>query len=436
MKKAEKDGMTINVDKKDSGNQNLSEMYTEMPVFRLMNSFRNPWLQHFQATLLICTITVGFLLNLSLTSSYGSQFGTHGSRQTNFEQNDIQANTFDMVVSEDVTYSVDRVNDVDFLVILEQSRLLTDTMQIYYPNGGETLAGNVTIRWTPAFAGQEDIVQYSVFYSPDSGVHWIQIAFYIVGTNFRWDTALYETQGTSFLIKVVAHGKAMGTEEDISNNEFAIDNTVAKVNNDSPLRIPDFLPFALLLILLVVSGISLGFLLLKTKLKRHESFLDVLQSNKVEFIETVRHKLIIGLDNIKNELIADSGEIYLLEKASEQPIMADSFPSDFQNDLRTEMKGRTVLTLIEIAYQDPSETNPARLSKSLNIPPSTLSKEIKKLIDLEYVETFISPQVLHDGRYRNFTVTPKGFTFLSVLNEALRGTINRLKGKGMVKSAI
>lgn len=418
-------------------------MFTEMPEFRLVKSVRIPRLQNFNAALLICSITVGLLLNLSLANSHSSQLDTHESLQRDDGQNDIRANAFDLIASEDVSYSVDRVSDVDSLVFLEQSRLLANGMEIIYPNGGETLAGNVTIRWTPAFPDLDELVQYSVYYSPDSGAHWIQIAFYIVGTNFRWETVLYETQGASFLIKVTAYAKSGGTEEDFSDNEFIIDNTdaeannpAAKDNNESLLRNLEFLLFAVLAILLVVSGFGLGFLLLKPKLKRQETFLDVLQSNKVEYIEAIRHKLIIGLDNIKAEQIADSGEVYLLNDASEQLTMADSIPPDFQNDLRTEMKGRTVLTLIEIAYQDPSETNPAKLSKSLNIPPSTLSKEIKKLIDLKYVEMFISTQVLHDGRYRNFIVTPKGFSFLSILNEALRGTIDRMKGKGIVKSAV
>ena len=107
----------------------------------------------------------------------------------------------------------------------------------------------------------------------------------------------------------------------------------------------------------------------------------------------------------------------------------DYFPTDIQNNLRSEIKGRTVLTLIEIAYQDPQETNPSKIANSLNIPLSTISKEIKKLIELNFIHSYVSTQVLHDGRYRNFSISPKGINFLRMLNEVLKYTINRIKDK-------
>ena len=94
-----------------------------------------------------------------------------------------------------------------------------------------------------------------------------------------------------------------------------------------------------------------------------------------------------------------------------------------------QQKWRTILILIEIAYQDLSETNPKKLAKSLNIQASTLSKEIMKLKDLHYIESFVSAQVLHDGRYRNYIITQKGFHLLYTLKETLKLTITRLKEK-------
>ncbi|MHA1947938.1 MAG: hypothetical protein ACW97W_17720, partial [Candidatus Hodarchaeales archaeon] len=87
----------------------------------------------------------------------------------------------------------------------------------------------------------------------------------------------------------------------------------------------------------------------------------------------------------------------------------------------------------EIAYQNPSDTNPAKIAKSLNIPPSTLSKEIKKLKELDYLQTHISTQVVQDARYRNFQITSKGFHFLSLLNTALKVTLNRVKMNGRIE---
>ncbi|MFX0114387.1 MAG: hypothetical protein ACFFB3_07555 [Candidatus Hodarchaeota archaeon] len=305
-----------------------------------------------------------------------------------------------------------------------------DNLEIIYPNGGEILRGNITIRWIYGF----DFIEapdalYSVFYSPDNGAHWIQIAYYIIGTEFQWDTTLYETRGTDFLIKVVVHSKILGTEEDISDGTFVIDNTKSGV---------DFLPFAffgLLALFAVLSTIGLGYILINKRFKKIETLMEIPHATGAEFIKSLRHKVIIGLDNIRDEFLLEAGDIPSIERVPDECTMADFFPSDIQEDLRMEMKGRTVLTLIEIAYQEPNETNPARLARSLNIPPSTLSKEIKKLISLDYIDIHVSDQVLSDGRYRNFTITTKGFVFLSILNDALKVTINRAKGKPMAESA-
>jgi DNA-binding MarR family transcriptional regulator len=86
-----------------------------------------------------------------------------------------------------------------------------------------------------------------------------------------------------------------------------------------------------------------------------------------------------------------------------------------------------VLVLIEIAYNDPETTNPAYLSKILNIPPSTLTNEIKKLQKMNYIEPFISKRVLEDPRYKNYIVSDKGFRFLTLLKETIKFTLERDK---------
>ncbi|MFX1252152.1 MAG: hypothetical protein ACFFCZ_11150 [Promethearchaeota archaeon] len=313
-------------------------------------------------------------------------------------------------------------------------------LQIFYPNGGEILSGNVTLLWALASEYFGGSVQYCVYYSPDNGIHWIQLAFYIPITSFKWDTTLYETYGTDFLVKVVATSKEWEDKEDISDNTFIIDNTgktnlnsggINGNNNGPYTNLFENLPtqlFGFFLSVFVILGAVFSYFLYQTKFKQG-SVVDLLQSNKYEFLQTIRHKVIIGLDNIQAEFITESHTIPSLDAAPVPTSIVEYFPSTIRDELQQDIKGRTVLTLIEIAYLDPSETNPAKLAKSLNIPPSTLSKEIKKLVDLEYVETYISAQVLQDARFRNFKITPKGFTFLSILDNALKITIGRLKGK-------
>ncbi|MFX0149826.1 MAG: hypothetical protein ACFFAJ_03505 [Candidatus Hodarchaeota archaeon] len=291
-------------------------------------------------------------------------------------------------------------------------------LQITYPNGGEMLSGVVRILWTLDVLGENPT--YNVYYSPDDGVHWIQLAFSIFESSYEWDTLLYETYGTGFLIKVVASSKSWYDKIDISDNTFTIDNRTGFSLEDL------YLPFLGFFFIVISSG--LAYLVYNKRLKE-VPFVDFFESKKINFLKSIREKVVIGLDNIKFEFIEESQDLPYLEAPTSVTSMVEYFPTDIRNELRIEIKGRTVLTLIEIAYQDPSETNPVKLAKSLNIPVSTLSKEIKKLVELEYVESVISSQVIQDGRFRNFKITSKGFSFLSILNNALRMTINRLKEK-------
>jgi DNA-binding MarR family transcriptional regulator len=373
-------------------------------------------------------IVVGFLL-LSIGNSSSSATCIQWPEFNPLEQKHHDRNAIDGLAA----YNSDNCGESSPIAEshaqgeLPQSQ--NDYLQITYPNGGETVSGNVTIRWTYGFEKVETFASYSVYYSPNNGFYWIQIANFIPEKEFVWDTVLYEAQGSGFLIKVVVQSKTLGTGEDISDGTFRVDNTGGGSNN---LPILLFLFFATTTIL---GGIGLGYILINRRFKRLETVLAIPQSKEVESIKAIRHKVIVGLDNIKDEFLLESGEIPRLERIPNQITMVDCFPSDFQEDLRTEMKGRTVLTLIEIAYQDPCETNPAKLAKSLNIPPSTLSKELKKLIGLQYIETYVSNQVLGDGRFRNFSITPKGFTFLSILNDALKVTIERARENPRAESA-
>ena len=183
---------------------------------------------------------------------------------------------------------------------------------------------------------------------------------------------------------------------------------------------------------LVVSSIGIGYYFYNNRL-RQVSFTGLFQIDKTTFLKEISHKIIIGLDNIKTSFIDESLDIPPLDTVIAPASIIEYFPSDFQYELRSEIKGRTVLTLIEIAYQDPSDTNPAKIAESLNIPLSTLSKEIKKLKSLNYIQTHVSTQVVQDARYRNFRITFKGFHFLSVLNTALKVTISRVKRNGLIE---
>jgi DNA-binding MarR family transcriptional regulator len=306
----------------------------------------------------------------------------------------------------------------------------SEDLQIIYPNGGEILSGNVSVRWILAPEYATNVSYYNVYYSPDNGLNWIQLTFAYMSTSYQWNTAIFETYGTNYLIKITAFSKEWGNKETISERRFSIDNRKNILFGN--ITIDSIISYGLVALVLAISSITIGYTFYSSK-NQQRSFSGLFQLNKSNFLKEISQKVIIGLDNIKSEFIDESIDIPALDAAIAPSSIVEYFPSDFQYDLRSEIKGRTVLTLIEIAYQDPSDTNPAKLAKSLNIPLSTLSKEIKRLRKLNYVETHISTQVVQDARFRNFRITNKGFNFLSVLNTALKVTISRVKRNGMTE---
>jgi len=237
----------------------------------------------------------------------------------------------------------------------------------------------------------------------------------------------------------------------IQDNPYPLDGNV---NNSDPYPLVIFssnaiknvpkntissgiLTFILVIITVFGGSASVGYFVYKTRIKLRdtetdfeleESFIDLESSKEIERLKPLYDKIIVGIENLQTSILPQPVAVPLLEPA--KPItLVELFPSDIEKDLRSGMKWRTILILIEIAYQDLSETNPKKLAKSLNIQASTLSKEIMKLKELHYIESFVSAQVLHDGRYRNYIITQKGFHLLCTLKETLKLTITRLKEK-------
>ncbi|MFX0206474.1 MAG: hypothetical protein ACFFDT_10855, partial [Candidatus Hodarchaeota archaeon] len=188
----------------------------------------------------------------------------------------------------------------------------------------------------------------------------------------------------------------------------------------------EFLSTLIGVILILISNMFIIKNYYRSKYKNNDTQ-GIFQTDKIEFLQSVRNKVIVGLENIRTDVRYRNQDPKILPLSSTPVTMLEHFSPEIQCEIQTEIKGKTIFTLIEIAYQDPSETNPTRLSKSLHIPLSSLSREIKKLISLNYLKPHVSRVVLHDGRLKNFTITPKGFDFLSNLNNALKITIDRLK---------
>jgi DNA-binding MarR family transcriptional regulator len=213
--------------------------------------------------------------------------------------------------------------------------------------------------------------------------------------------------------------------------EFLIQPLTVPSKSDESLKsLAEFITVIFVLgLLTVIISLNAFFISRFYRIKYSSNYSsEIFRSTEVTFLQTIRNKVVVGLDNIKTNF-PETSSIKALPIISNTSTMLDYFPSDIRSEINVKIKGKTIFTLIEIAYQDPNETNPSSISRSLNIPPSSISREIKRLISLNYLETHVSDIVLNDARYRNFRITPKGFYFLSHLNNALKMTIDRLKAR-------
>ena len=119
---------------------------------------------------------------------------------------------------------------------------------------------------------------------------------------------------------------------------------------------------------------------------------------------------------------------FLIENETKNyALSVDLFPTDMRRDLSSELRGRSILILIEIAYQYPKHSYVGFISESLKLPQSTISYEIKKLIFLQYIQPVINLSTLQDSRFKYFSLTPKGITFLHLLKESISLGIVKLK---------
>lgn len=317
----------------------------------------------------------------------------------------------------DNPYTLDGLaNNGDYLPLVSTDQInvlhLLSIPTILQPEEGATLNRTVVIQWSASIDSEGHSVFYTLSYSLNNGNSWTLIASDFTSTSYSWDIP-GPPLGSKVLLQIVAT-----CSEGSSVTYFSA----------RPYNIPPFdwtIPLLLGGCIIILSA-GLTLFLFRSKFKPIESFTDFIQSAQIDFIRSLYHKVVIGLENIQVGVIPEPVKLPDIDVVK-PTTMTTYFPPDFQEDLKTRLKGRTVLTLIEIAYQYPNETTPSSLSTKLDIPRSTLSTEIKRLTQLKYVEPFVSIDTLRDTRYKRYLITPKGLTFLRILKGALEISIVRLK---------
>jgi parallel beta-helix repeat protein len=179
------------------------------------------------------------------------------------------------------------------------------------------------------------------------------------------------------------------------------------------------------LLTLVIVAISLVSFWYFVKVKKKEDlYPEFIKSTEMKNLKEIYHKLIIGVENFNQKFVMEPLHLQIPDYGEKSRVI-DYFPLDFVHDLKDELKGRTVLILIEIAYRYPDTTDQVNLYKILNIPRSTFSSDINKLIELQFIKSMLNDGNFQDLRFKNYTITQKGYNFLRLLKEMLKISLNK-----------
>ncbi|MHA2101518.1 MAG: WD40 repeat domain-containing protein, partial [Candidatus Kariarchaeaceae archaeon] len=141
-------------------------------------------------------------------------------------------------------------------------------------------------------------------------------------------------------------------------------------------------------------------------------FLKLTEQKNLRSFRALYQKIVIGLENSKRDWVSNYPEEeldLLIERESQDYTnIIDVFPSDIQHDIKSELRGRSILILIELAYKFPEQAHTSGVAESLKIPRTTVSFEIKKLLFLQYIQQNQDLNSLHDTRFKYYSLTPKG----------------------------
>jgi parallel beta-helix repeat protein len=291
------------------------------------------------------------------------------------------------------------------------SPYLTLPLILLFPNGGETFEDVIEIEWTPPSSPSSSGTFFSIEISSD-GSTWTQVVTNLNSTSFHWNTQNHR-EGP-YLIKVIATNNEGFIMVFVSEQSITIKNSLFFFDN-----------FIQVLVLLSLVGLTLilGLFYYRSKLKSKSILPGIINTFQPNNLRNLYHKIIIGIENAKIELLGEDLTSELLLDFPENTALANIYPENIRNEMRSDIRGKSVMILTEIAYQPQGNSHSAFISEILSIPRQTTSDEIKRLLKLQYLQPVITSKTLLDARYKYYSITRKGILFLHLLKESIRVTL-------------
>lgn len=108
-------------------------------------------------------------------------------------------------------------------------------LMILHPNGGETVNGMITIRWSMSADSFGHEFTYVVYYSVNGG--WHQLSPVLTTTSYLWNTNAFP-DGSTYRITVEAICTAGHAVEDTSDDMFTIQNDVPIITSTTTATTP------------------------------------------------------------------------------------------------------------------------------------------------------------------------------------------------------
>ena len=102
---------------------------------------------------------------------------------------------------------------------------------VLFPNGGETLKGEITILWNVSIDSWDHEVTYEIWWSFDNGVKFAQIATGVTETSYTVDSLTVLHDGQNNLFKIISTDGRGNFAEDTSDDRFTIKNPGSKNRN-------------------------------------------------------------------------------------------------------------------------------------------------------------------------------------------------------------